>query len=163
MKKEILDNQIKPLNLEQSYQMLNEARQVTPGGGLGIRKTESWHHFRRGRQIFSSGEALGIRKPKREYPVFFEKANGMHVVDVDGNDYIDYQCGWGPIVLSFVNEEINNAVINRIKKGFCFSGVQREKLKLEEKLKEVIPCCEKSIIVKTGSDAVTSKSLYRQK
>jgi len=135
MKKEILDNQIKPLNLTKSYQMFDEAKQVTPGGALGIRKPE--------KAVFG------------EYPVFFEKANGMHVVDVDGNNYIDYQCGWGPIVLSFVDEEVNNAVIDRIKKGFCFSVVQGEKLKLEKKLKEIIPCCEKSIITKTGSDAVT--------
>jgi len=135
MEKEILDNQIKPLNLKQSYQLFNQAKQVTPGGALGIRKPE--------RAVYG------------EYPVFFEKATGMHVVDVDGNDYIDYQCGWGPIVLSFVEKEINNAVINRIDKGFCFSVVQREKLELEEKLKEVIPCCEKSIITKTGSDAVS--------
>jgi len=136
MKKEILNNQIKPLNLEKSYQMLNEAKQLTPGGMLGIRRPA--------RLIYG------------EYPIFFEKAtDGMHVVDVDGNDYIDYQGGWGPIILGYVEEEINNAVINRINKGFCFTGAQPEMNKLEEKLKEIIPCCEKTIISKSGSDATT--------
>jgi len=135
MKKEILDNQIKPLNLEKSFQMFNEAKQVTPGGVLGIR-----------------GPASAIYG---EYPVFFEKVvNGMYIVDVDGNEYIDYFCGVGPIIVSYVEDEINDAVIERIKKGFCFSLVPPEKLKLEKKLKEVIPCCEKTIIAKTGSDAV---------
>jgi len=136
MKKEILDNQIKPLNLEKSYQMFNEAKQVTPGGMLGIKKpTEA---------IYG------------EYPVFYEKvADGMHVIDVDGNEYIDYQCGYGPIIMSYVEEEINNAVIERMNKGFCFSLAQQEKLKLEKKLKEIIPCCEKTIIAKSGSDATT--------
>jgi glutamate-1-semialdehyde aminotransferase len=136
MKKETFDNQIKPINLEKSYQMLNEAMQLTPGGMPGIRKP-----------------ALLVYG---EYPIFFEKGtDGMHVVDVDGNDYIDYQVGWGPIILGYVEEEINSAVINRINKGFCFSGVQPEMNKLEEKLKEVIPCCEKSFLAKTGSDALT--------
>ena len=134
MKKGILDNQIKPLSLEKSFQMFNEAKQVNPGGMFGIRKPE--------RAVYG------------EYPIFFEKAaDGMHVVDVDGNEYIDYFCALGPIVMSYVEEEINNAVIERINKGFCFSAVQPEKLKLEKKLKEVIPCCEKTIIAKSGSDA----------
>ena len=136
MKKEILNNQVKPLNLEKSYQMFNEAKHLTPGGMTGIRRPE--------KLIYG------------EYPVFFEKvAEGMHVLDVDGNDYIDFQCSWGPIILGFVEAEVNNAVINRINKGFCFSGIQAEMNKLEEKLKELIPCCEKSIITKTGSDATT--------
>ena len=136
MKKEILNNQVKPLNLEKSYQMFDEAKQLTPGGMTGIRRPA--------KLVYG------------EYPVFFEKvADGMHVVDVDGNEYIDYQCGWGPIILGYVEEEINNAVTNRINRGFCFSGVQPEMNRLEQKLKELIPCCEKSIITKTGSDATT--------
>ena len=134
MKKEILDNQIKPLNLEKSFQMFNEAKQVSPGGVLGIRGP--------------AGAIYG------EYPIFFGKVvDGMHFVDVDGNEYIDYFCGLGPIIMSYAEKEINNTVIERIKKGFCFSLVPPEKLKLEKKLKEVIPCCEKTIIAKTGSDA----------
>jgi len=67
MKKGILDNQIKPLSFEKSFQMFNEAKQVNPGGMFGIRKPE--------RAVYG------------EYPIFFEKAaDGMHVVDVDGKD-----------------------------------------------------------------------------
>lgn len=123
------------LNLEKSLAMLEEAKELTPGGMLGIRRP---YNFVEG-----------------EYPVFIERGYGGHIVDVDGNDYIDMLCSYGPIILGYVEDEINEAVKEQMEKGFCFSLVQELQNELQKKLIELIPCAEMAVIAKTGSDVTT--------
>lgn len=111
-------------------------------------------------QTLVPGGVAGIRRPYNfvigEYPIFFENGKGGRITDVDGNEYIDYLCAYGPISIGYREEEIDDAVIAQIKdKGFCFSLTQPVQNLLVEKLREVIPCCEMAAIVKTGSDATT--------
>ncbi|MCD5416269.1 aminotransferase class III-fold pyridoxal phosphate-dependent enzyme [Candidatus Bipolaricaulota bacterium] len=106
------------------------------------------------------GGILGIRRPYNfvpgEYPIFFESAKGGRVIDVDGNEYIDMLCAYGPIIIGHREEEIDDAVIEQIRnKGFCFSLTQKVQNDLAEKMRQLIPCAEKSLFVKTGSDATT--------
>jgi len=65
-------------------------------------------------------------------------------------------CAYGPIILGYVEPEINEAVKARMDQGFCFSLVQPIQNELEERLAEVLPCGEQTIIVKTGSDATNA-------
>ena len=65
-------------------------------------------------------------------------------------------CGYGPIILGYVEPEINDAVKARMDLGFCFSLVQPIQNELEERLAHVMPCGEQTIIVKTGSDATNA-------
>jgi len=123
------------LNLEKSMQLIKEGRETTPGGMLGIRRP---YNFVEG-----------------EYPIFIDKGYGGHIIDVDGNDYIDMLCSYGPIILGYVEEEINQAVIDRMQDGFCFSLVQEIQNKLQQKLIDVIPCAEMVVLAKTGSDVTT--------
>ena len=107
------------------------------------------------------GAILGIRRPYNfvpgEYPIFFEKAQGGRVIDVDGNEYVDMLCAYGPIIIGHKEEEIDNAVIEKIQNdGFCFSLTQPIQNKLAEKLIELIPSAEKCLFLKTGSDATTT-------
>jgi len=123
------------LNLEKSLGLLEEAKELTPGGMLGIRRP---YNFIEG-----------------EYPVFIERGYEGHIVDVDGNDYIDMLCSYGPIILGYIENEINNAVKEQMDKGFCFSLVQKLQNELQEKLVELIPCAEMAVLAKTGSDVTT--------
>jgi glutamate-1-semialdehyde aminotransferase len=107
------------------------------------------------------GAILGIRRPynfvEGEYPIFFETAKGGKVMDVDGNEYIDMLCAYGPIIIGHREEEIDDEVINQIKnKGFCMSLTQPIQNQLAKKLKQLIPCAEKMVFVKMGSDATTT-------
>ncbi len=107
------------------------------------------------------GAILGIRRPYNfvpgEYPIFFDSAKGGRVQDVDGNEYIDMLCAYGPIIIGHREGEIDDAVIEQIReKGFCFSLTQACQNELAEKMRELIPCCEKMVFVKTGSDATTA-------
>lgn len=106
------------------------------------------------------GAVAGIRRPynfvEGEYPIYFEHGKGGRVTDIDGNEYIDYLCAYGPVIIGNREEEIDNAVIEQIQgKGFCFSLTQKYQNMLAEKLKEIIPCAEMSFFVTTGSDATT--------
>ncbi len=111
-------------------------------------------------QTLVPGGVAGIRRPynfvQGEYPIFFDYGKGGRITDVDGNEYIDYLCAYGPIIIGYREDEIDDAAIKQIKnKGFCFSLTQEIQNELVKKLREVIPCCEMAAIVKTGSDATS--------
>jgi glutamate-1-semialdehyde aminotransferase len=74
---------------------------------------------------------------------------------VDGNEYIDMLCSYGPLILGHREEEIDDAVIEQMKRGFCFSLVQPWQNILLSKLRDLIPCAEMCILMKTGSDATS--------
>ncbi|MFW9827228.1 MAG: aspartate aminotransferase family protein [Candidatus Thorarchaeota archaeon] len=125
------------LNLTNSFKLYEEALNLIPGAILGIRRP---YNFVEG-----------------EYPIFFESAKGGKVIDVDANEYIDLLCAYGPIIIGHREEEIDNAVIDQInKKGFCMSLTQQIQNKLAKKLSELIPCCEKLVLMKMGTDATTA-------
>ncbi|HNX03416.1 MAG TPA: aminotransferase class III-fold pyridoxal phosphate-dependent enzyme [Candidatus Cloacimonas sp.] len=124
------------LKLDRSMSLFEEAKQLVPGGVAGIRRPYN----------FVPGE----------YPIFFEQGKGGRVIDVDGNEYIDFLCAYGPIIIGYREDEIDEAVINQIKnRGFCFSLTQEWQNTLVKKLRELIPCCDMAALVKTGSDATT--------
>ena len=111
-------------------------------------------------QTLVPGAVAGIRRPynfvQGEYPIYFESGKGGRVTDVDGNEYIDFLCAYGPIIIGYREQEIDLAVQEQVSgKGFCFSLTQPQQSELVKKLQEVIPCCEMAALVKTGSDATT--------
>jgi glutamate-1-semialdehyde aminotransferase len=124
------------LKLDLSEQMYEHALSIIPGAIAGIRRPYN----------FVPGE----------YPIYFDSAKGGRVTDVDGNEYIDFLCAYGPIIIGHREEEIDNAVIDQMRnKGFCFSLTQPIQNKLAEKLIELIPSAEMAVFVKTGSDATS--------
>lgn len=129
--------EVKRLNLTKSFELFEEAKSLVPGGVLGARKPSD----------FIEGE----------YPIFFDQGKGCRLKDVDGNEYIDFLCGYGPIILGYREEEVDDAVIRQIKeKGFCFTLTQKYQNKLAKRIKQFVPCSEMSIFLKTGSDATTA-------
>ena len=124
------------LHLTKSMAMLDDAQRLTPGGVGGIRRAYNF--------------VVG------EYPVFLTHGKGGHIFDVDGNEYIDMLCAYGPIILGYVEDEINDAAKAQMDKGFCFSLCQPIQNELEERLADIMPCGEQTILVKTGSDATNA-------
>jgi len=125
------------LNLTKNMELFERAKKVIPGGVVGARHPRN----------FVEGE----------YPIFLESGKGGRVWDVDGNEYIDLMCGYGPISLGYREKEVDDAVIEMIReKGFCFSITPPYQPQLAEKLQQIIPCCERSIFTKTGSGAMTA-------
>ena len=89
-------------------------------------------------------------------PMFIERAEGARVYDVDGNEFIDFNCCLGPITLGYNYPAVNDAVIEQLKKGIIFSTQAPVECELAEKLVEIIPCAEMVKFVKNGSDATTA-------
>ncbi len=125
------------LNITKSLELFEEACGLVPGGVLGARKPGD----------FINGE----------YPIFLETGKGSRLTDVDGNEFIDFLCGYGPIILGYREQEVDDAVCAQIKgKGFCFTLTQKYQNELAKKLTELVPSSELSIFLKTGSDATTA-------
>ena len=94
----------KKLNITKSLELYNEATTLIPGGVLGARKPGD----------FIAGE----------YPIFLETGKGCRLIDADGNEFIDFLCGYGPIILGYREEEVDEAVCKQIRdKGFCLCRV----------------------------------------
>ncbi|MBI4963640.1 MAG: aminotransferase class III-fold pyridoxal phosphate-dependent enzyme [Desulfomonile tiedjei] len=129
--------EIEKLNITKSRELFEEATGLVPGGVLGARKPTD----------FIDGE----------YPIFLETGKGCRLTDVDGNEFVDFLCGYGPIILGYREEEVDEAVYKQIKeKGFCFTLTQKYQNLLAKKLTELVPSSEMSIFLKTGSDATTA-------
>ncbi len=129
--------EISKLNITNSRELFEEAIDLIPGGVLGARKPVD----------FIDGE----------YPIFIESGKGCRLIDVDGNEFIDFLCGYGPIILGYREEEVDEAVYKQIReKGFCFTLTQKYQNLLARKLTELVPSSELSIFLKTGSDATTA-------
>ena len=121
------------LKLDESNRLYREALAIVPGGVMGVRRPANF--------------------VPREYPVFFDSAKGGRITDVDGNEYVDLLATYGAIVIGHRVEEIDNAAIEQVRtKGFCMTLTQPVQNRLVKKLCDLIPSCEKAVIVKTGSD-----------
>jgi 3-aminobutanoyl-CoA transaminase len=125
------------LNISKSLALYEEACSLVPGGVLGARKPTDFI--------------------KGEYPIFLDTAQGSRIIDVDGNEFIDYLCGYGPIILGYREPEVDEAVYDQIKnKGFCFTLTQKYQNALAEKVIELVPSAEMCVFLKTGSDATSA-------
>lgn len=89
-------------------------------------------------------------------PSYMDHGEGCYIYDVDGNRYIDYMCALGPITVGYNIPEVNEAVIQQVKK-FSSGSLQSElEVELAEKLCEIVPCAEMVRFVKNGGDATTA-------
>ena len=104
----------------------------------------------------------GVNSPVRAFrsvggtPIFIEKGKGAHLWDADGNEFIDYCCSWGPLILGHANEKVVNAISTTAANGTSFGAPT----KLENDLAELILTFNKYIekirFVSSGTEAVMS-------
>ena len=89
------------------------------------------------------------------FPSYVNSANGSHFTDVDGNEYLDYLCGLGPITLGYNYKPVNDAIIEQLKQGILFSLPHPVEVECSEKISKVIPDADMVKFEKSGSNAVT--------
>ena len=86
---------------------------------------------------------------------YVASAYGSHIEDIDGNDYIDYHAGAGPIILGHSEQEVNREVLDTINNiGVQFAHPHRTEVELTKKLQELIPGADKSALCNAGTDAL---------
>lgn len=104
----------------------------------------------------------GVNSPVRAFsavggtPRFIEKAYGARLLDVDGLEYIDYVCSWGPGILGHAHPRVIKAVQRACEDGLSFGAPTAKEAALAEKIAELMPSVEVSRLVNSGTEAVMS-------
>jgi glutamate-1-semialdehyde 2,1-aminomutase len=89
-------------------------------------------------------------------PKYLKRGKNAHVWDVDGNEFIDYNMGIGPISLGYCYDRVDQAIINQLKDGITFSLMHELEVELSELVHEIIPNAESIRISKTGADVCSA-------
>jgi len=89
-------------------------------------------------------------------PKYLKKGKGSHVWDVDGNEYIDYQMGIGPISLGYAYQTVDDAIREQLNDGITFSQMHPLEVEVAELIREVVPNAEMVRYSKTGCDVTTA-------
>ncbi len=123
-----------------------------------ISREKSAELFEKAKQYFPGGVNSPVRAFKSVYgtPLFIERGDKAHIWDADGNEFIDYCCSWGPLILGHNTSEIREAVQEQLGKGLSFGAPTA----LENELAELILSKNKKIekirFVSSGTEAVMS-------
>ncbi|MDR3553085.1 MAG: aminotransferase class III-fold pyridoxal phosphate-dependent enzyme [Clostridia bacterium] len=99
------------------------------------------------------GPAEACFIPADAYPYFSTHAKGSHVWDVDGNEFIDFMCAYGPISLGYCDDEVDGAAIEQIKKLNCATTPSGIMVDLAELMVETVDMADWSFFAKNGNDA----------
>ena len=87
------------------------------------------------------------------FPQFFARGEGSHLWDVDGNEYIDYICAYGPIVLGYQHPGVDRAIAEAQDVGDCMNGPSEQMVELAELLVDITPWADWAWFAKNGTDA----------
>ena len=118
----------------------------------------------RSESLFEAAQRVlpgGVNSPVRAcravgtYPRFLERGLGSHVWDVDGREYIDLICSWGPLILGHCNEEVERAVQEAVRKGLSFGAPTAIEVEMAELVCRMTGV-EMVRMVNSGTEAVMS-------
>ncbi|VVB89454.1 Glutamate-1-semialdehyde 2,1-aminomutase [uncultured archaeon] len=117
------------MGTEKSKKLFEEAKKVLPGG------------------VSSPVRAI---KP---YPFYTKRANGSKITDIDGNEYIDYVMGYGPLLLGHNHPAIKEAVIRQLPDGWLYGTPTELEVALAKKIIRLYPSINMVRFVSTGTEA----------
>jgi glutamate-1-semialdehyde 2,1-aminomutase len=86
-------------------------------------------------------------------PIFYQRGEGSHLYDVDGNVFIDYALANGPIILGHAPEPVLRAVTDSLSMGQLFAGQHELEIDLARRICELVPCAELVRFASSGSEA----------
>jgi len=104
----------------------------------------------------------GVNSPVRAFrsvgstPLFIDRAKGSKIYDVDGNEFIDYVCSWGPAILGHAQDEVIEAITKACEKGLTFGAPTENEVILADLISELMPSMEMLRLVSSGTEAVMS-------
>jgi glutamate-1-semialdehyde 2,1-aminomutase len=123
-----------------------------------ISRTKSAALYEKAKTYFPGGVNSPVRAFRSVYgtPLFIEKGNGSHIWDADGNEFIDFCCSWGPLILGHNPTAVREKVIEVMQNGMSFGAPTA----LENELAELILSNNRFIkkirFVSSGTEAVMS-------
>ncbi len=89
-------------------------------------------------------------------PVFITKASGATLTDADGNEYVDFVCSWGPMIVGHAHPDIIDAVQKTAASGTSFGAPTPVEIDLAKMVVEALPSVEKIRFVNSGTEATMS-------
>jgi len=104
----------------------------------------------------------GVNSPVRAFagvggePLFFERAEGACLFDVDGKRYIDYIGSWGPMICGHAHPHIIEAVQRAVSQGLSFGTPSPGEVTMAERICELVPSLERVRMVNSGTEAAMS-------
>ncbi len=104
----------------------------------------------------------GVNSPVRAFkgvggtPRFIARGRGSHLVDVDGNDYVDYVLSWGPLIAGHCPPEVMREVQEALREGSSFGAPSPKEIQLAERVRERAPWIEKMRFCSSGTEATTA-------
>ena len=110
-------------------------------------------HIPLGTQTHSKAARPALRGVE---PCYIARGRGCRVWDLDGNEYIDFRNGLGPITLGYGHPAVDEAVRQRLDEGTIFSYPHPLEAELAERLVAWIPCAEQVRFLKTGGEAMAA-------
>lgn len=123
-----------------------------------ISREKSAELFEKAKNFFPGGVNSPVRAFKSVYgtPLFIDRGDKAHIWDADGNEFIDYCCSWGPLILGHNNPQIREAVALQLDKGLSFGAPTRLENELAELILDNNQYIDKIRFVSSGTEAVMS-------
>ena len=119
-------------------------------------------NFENSRKLFEEAQKYlpgGVDSPVRAYkavggtPPFIVRGQGSRIYDADGNEFIDYVCSWGPLILGHANSHVANALKEAVAKGMSFGAPTALEVTLAKMISEALPSMEMLRFVNSGTEA----------
>jgi glutamate-1-semialdehyde 2,1-aminomutase len=104
----------------------------------------------------------GVNSPVRAYksvnlnPIFIDRAKGVNIFDIDGNQYIDFVASWGPLIFGHAHEQIVAAINEAAQKGTSYGAPTCYETEMAELIVQMVPSIEKVRMVNSGTEATMS-------
>ncbi len=104
----------------------------------------------------------GVNSPVRAFrgvggtPVFVDRARGSRIWDVDGNEYVDYVCSWGPLIAGHAHPAVVEAIRRAAERGTSYGAPTEAEVRLAALVKEAFPSIDLVRFVNSGTEATMS-------
>lgn len=105
------------------------------------------------RKVVAAGVSSSFRLTFKP-PLFFQSGAGARIVDVDGNEYVDYVMGMGSAILGHANEAVAHAVQGSLSSPMCYGGQHPGEIALAAEVVDHVPCAERVRFCTSGTEAV---------
>ncbi|HYA33141.1 MAG TPA: glutamate-1-semialdehyde 2,1-aminomutase [Candidatus Bathyarchaeia archaeon] len=122
---------------------------------LSMRTSESEKLFEKARKLMPGGVSSPVRAID-PYPFYVKRASDSRIWDVDGNLYIDYCMGYGPLILGHAHPAVYRAVVEQLKSGWDYGTPLKAEIDLAERIQADFPSMEMLRFVSTGAEATMS-------
>jgi glutamate-1-semialdehyde aminotransferase len=123
--------------------------------------------YRRAIEMIPGGSSTNSKRATAfapgAYPVYAQNAEGARIQDVDGNWYIDYVLGLGPITLGYCYPEVDDAIRRQLEKGIVYGLLSPLELEVAESVREMVPCAEMMRYLKGGAEVTTAAARIARK